>query len=118
MTATAITERIGVAKSSSGPRIGQLDALRGFALAGISVINIYQITGMRGIVDLQKLPIPHVLDMTAHQRFFPLFSLLFGIAFGIFLQRVQAKAQRPRLLLLPPGRARRTRGRTPVSAAR
>jgi uncharacterized protein len=86
-------------KPSSGRRIGQLDALRGFALGGILLVKISQITGMKSTVEEQKLPIPHVLDLTAHQRFFPLFSLLFGIGFGIFLQRAQAKAQRPRLLL-------------------
>lgn len=100
MTATAATERIGFAGVSSGPRIGQLDALRGFALGGILLINIQQLMHMRSIVDLQKLPIPHVLDLTAQQRFFPLFSLLFGVGFGIFLQRAQTKTQRPRLLLL------------------
>ncbi|CAL99898.1 putative membrane protein YeiB [Saccharopolyspora erythraea NRRL 2338] len=99
-TATAPTERIAFASSSSGPRIGQLDALRGLALGGILLVNIGQIMHMPGIVDLRKLPIPHVLDMTAHQRFFPLFSLLFGVGFGIFLQRAGARAQRPRLLLL------------------
>lgn len=107
MTATAATEKIGIARSGSGPRIGQLDALRGFALGGILLVNIQHMMRMTGIVDLQKLPVPHVLDLTAHQRFFPLFSLLFGVGFGIFLQRAQAKAQpaqpktqRPRVLLL------------------
>lgn len=99
-TANAVTERIELTKPGSNPRIGQLDALRGFALGGILLINIYQITGMSGIVDYQKLPIPHFLDLTAHQRFFPLFSVLFGLSFGIFLQRAETKAQQPRLLLL------------------
>ncbi|MGP4015043.1 DUF418 domain-containing protein [Saccharopolyspora sp. 5N708] len=100
MTAPAVTGRTGFAQSSSGPRIGQLDALRGFALGGILLVNIGQIMHMADIVDLRKLPIPHVLDLTAHQRFFPLFSLLFGVGFGIFLQRAQTRAPRPRLLLL------------------
>jgi uncharacterized protein len=51
---------------------------------------------MPTIVDGQKLPIPHILDLTAHERF----SLLFGVGFGIFLQRAQGRAERPRLLLL------------------
>ena len=99
MTDTAATERIGIARSA-GPRIGQLDALRGFALGGILLVNIEQMMRMTGIVDMQKVPGAHFLDLTAHQRFFPLFSLLFGVGFGIFLQRAQSKAQRPRLLLL------------------
>lgn len=113
MTATAATERIEMARSA-GPRIGQLDALRGFALGGILLVNIQQMMRMTGIVNMQKLPAAHFLDLTAHQRFFPLFSLLFGVGFGIFLQRAQSKAQsahlkdqsahlktqRPQLLLL------------------
>lgn len=110
MTAEAATERIRIARSV-GPRIGQLDALRGFALGGILLVNIQQMMRMTDIVDMQKLPAAHFLDLTAHQRFFPLFSLLFGVGFGIFLQRAQSKAQpktqsaqpktqRPRLLLL------------------
>lgn len=92
MTATAKTERIPIA-SSAGPRIGQLDALRGFALGGILLVNIQQMMRVTDIVDMQKLPAAHFLDLTAHQRFFPLFSLLFGVGFGIFLQRAQSKAQ-------------------------
>jgi uncharacterized protein len=89
----------GPAQSSSGPRIGELDALRGFALGGILLVNIGQIMQMTGTVDGRKLPIPYALDLTAHQRFFPLFALLFGVGFGIFLQRAHASAEPPRLLL-------------------
>ncbi|MBK1787651.1 DUF418 domain-containing protein [Prauserella cavernicola] len=100
MTAAAVAERPGAPTSSSGPRIGQLDALRGFALGGILLVNIQQLMLMRSTEDQEKLLIPHILDLTAQQRFFPLFSLLFGVGFGIFLRRAQAKADHPRLLLL------------------
>jgi len=98
-SADATSADAASAQSSSGPRIGRLDALRGFALCGILLVNVGQIMYMADIVDGRKLPIPHVLDLTANQRFFPLFALLFGVGFGIFLQRAQARAERPRLLL-------------------
>ena len=101
MTATAATERIPIARSA-GPRIGQLDALRGFALGGILLVNIQQMLRMTDIVDMQKLPAAHFLDLTAHQRFFPLFSLLFGVGFGIFLQRAQSRGQPPQPKTQPP----------------
>jgi uncharacterized protein len=98
-SADATSADAGSAQSSSGPRIGRLDALRGFALCGILLVNIGPLMQMPDIVDGRKLPIPHVLNLTADQRFFPLFSLLFGVGFGIFLPRAKARAERPRLLL-------------------
>ncbi|MER7011416.1 DUF418 domain-containing protein [Saccharopolyspora sp. NPDC000359] len=86
--------------SSGGRRIGELDALRGLALCGILFVNIGQILYLRSIVDLQKLPIPHTLDMFVQQRFFPVFSLLFGVGFGIFLGNASQRTARPRVVLL------------------
>lgn len=73
-------------------RIQALDALRGFALCGIILINIEQTFGM---VD-----VPPVVANAVRARFFVIFSLLFGIGFGIFLERAAARHDRPRLLLL------------------
>lgn len=83
----------------SGSRIGALDALRGLALCGIIFVNIPPVMHMSGIVDMRVLPVRHVLDMTVQQRFFPIFSLLFGVGFGIFLQRAGTRVGRPRLML-------------------
>ncbi|MER7083790.1 Uncharacterized membrane protein YeiB [Saccharopolyspora kobensis] len=86
--------------ASGGRRIGELDALRGLALCGILFVNIAQILYLQGIVDFQKLPIPHALDMFVQQRFFPIFSLLFGVGFGIFLGNASQRTARPRVVLL------------------
>ena len=56
-SADATSADAGSAQSSSGSRIGQLDALRGFALCGILLVNIGQIMQMADIVDGRKLPI-------------------------------------------------------------
>lgn len=86
--------------ASSGRRIGELDALRGLALCGILFVNIAQILYLRGTVDSEKLPIPHALDMFVQQRFFPIFSLLFGVGFGIFLGNAGQRTAQPRVVLL------------------
>src|SRR5829696_9018848 len=72
-------------------RIQALDVLRGFALCGIVLINIYQTLGMRDL--------PAGLEHFVMARFYVIFSLLFGIGFAIFLERASARSDRPRLLL-------------------
>lgn len=73
-------------------RIQALDVLRGFALWGIVVINIYQTLGMREL--------PAGLGLFVQARFYVIFSLLFGIGFAIFLERAAARSDRPRVLLV------------------
>ncbi|MFI6365781.1 DUF418 domain-containing protein [Nocardia sp. NPDC050630] len=80
------------------PRIHELDAVRGFALCGILVVDIWQLTDMRatigaGIVD----PVRHVLSVLFEGRFFPIFSFLFGLSFSLFLDQVAEGGDRPRL---------------------
>ncbi len=65
------------------------------ALCGILFVNIPPLLRM----DLEKLPIPHFLDLFVQQRFFPIFSLLFGVGFGLFLASAWNRSARPRLLL-------------------
>ncbi|MCX2730798.1 DUF418 domain-containing protein [Saccharopolyspora sp. NFXS83] len=81
------------------PRIGELDAVRGMALCGILFVNIPPLLMMTGTVDHRKLPVPHLLDLFVQQRFFPIFSLLFGVGFGLFLASAGKRSARPRLLL-------------------
>ncbi|MFI6512312.1 DUF418 domain-containing protein [Streptosporangium sp. NPDC050855] len=77
-------------------RISALDALRGFALCGIIFINIPQTMGMFAYAG--QLPEP--LRVFFLGRFYPIFYLLFGVGFGIFLRSAAKRSDRPRLLLL------------------
>ena len=85
------------------PRIATLDVLRGFALCGILLVNIAPVTrfGLRA-----ELPAPNLSDasgwlqLLVQQRFFPLFSLLFGVGFSLFLTSAARRHPRPRVLLL------------------
>ncbi|PRW65113.1 DUF418 domain-containing protein [Actinopolyspora mortivallis] len=83
----------------AGARLRWLDALRGFALCGILLVNVPQVLSMRGITDGEKHVVRHVLDMFVQQRFFPLFSLLFGVSFALVLHRAQDSTPHPRWVL-------------------
>jgi uncharacterized protein len=83
------------AASPSDPadRLTAIDALRGFALAGIVVVNIGQTFAMTDM--------PTWIGVVFFRRFFVLFSLLFGLGFGMFLQgRTVASAANARAALL------------------
>ncbi|MGW0201894.1 DUF418 domain-containing protein [Nonomuraea sp. NPDC003201] len=81
--------------SQSPARIAALDVLRGFALCGILPANIQAIAGAGDVVTGRAW-----LDLFVHQRFFPIFSLLFGIGFSLFLESAARHEPRPRVLLL------------------
>lgn len=83
------------------PRVWQLDVLRGFALCGILVVNIPQITQMPGYLDSGAVhPVRAALDVFVQNRFFPIFSLLFGISLALLLDGAAARTRHPRLVLL------------------
>jgi uncharacterized protein len=91
----AMTEVTAAGAATAGnprERIRALDSLRGFALCGILLVNIYQTLDMREP--------PRWLELFFEHRFFGIFSLLFGIGFGIFLDRAAARTDRPRVLLV------------------
>ncbi|TXK40954.1 DUF418 domain-containing protein [Nonomuraea sp. C10] len=77
-------------------RIAALDALRGFALCGIIFINIPQTMEMFAYAG--ELPTP--LLLLFYGRFYPIFYLLFGVGFGIFLASAARRTSRPRVLLV------------------
>ena len=77
--------------STPGRRIAELDVLRGFALCGILVVNILQ--------QLVGPPFPLAIDLLFVERFLSLFALLFGVGFGLFLERAAARTARPRVVL-------------------
>ncbi|WP_461145769.1 hypothetical protein [Salinifilum aidingensis] len=100
MTQPLTTAGTGDRSAAAAERLTELDVLRAVALAGILFVNIPPVMRMTGVVDGEVLPARHVLDLLVQQRFFPIFSLLFGVGFGIFLSRSAARAARPRVLLL------------------
>lgn len=64
-------------------RIDTLDVVRGVALCGILAANaptVLKLDAERGFNDVQI-----ALGLTVQERFFPIFSLLFGLGFGLML---------------------------------
>ncbi|NRQ35474.1 DUF418 domain-containing protein [Nonomuraea sp. NN258] len=84
------------------PRIAALDVLRGFALCGILLANVQPIAHVGGApVSAASASLGHeVLGLIVGQRFFPIFSLLFGVGFSLLLRSAAARTARPRLVLL------------------
>ncbi len=102
---------------SPGERIPLIDALRGFALCGILVINIKGFSGVE--YSLAAFPdaasrfglgtrsIEFLTDFLVEGKFYSIFSFLFGLGFSIQLTRGQEKpgwlrvyARRLRILFL------------------
>ncbi len=81
------------------PRVHELDALRGFAICGIMVVNTWQHT--RGALEnLTDTPVDRAIDLLMEGRFYPIFSFLFGISFVLFLDSARTRTAHPRLALL------------------
>lgn len=92
---------------SGRPRVAALDVLRGFALCGILLANVKPVAHMGGAVPVAPLTAAggdgggfDWLGLLVDQRFFPIFSLLFGIGFSLLLDSAGRHVGRPRLLLL------------------
>lgn len=82
--------------AAADERISELDALRGFALCGILVVNVYQqlLVVRHGVTGY-----PLAVEVLFYERFLPIFAVLFGVGFGIFLRRARSRTARPRLVL-------------------
>ncbi len=110
--ATALPDRPGTAARASGwpqtaahssgrPRIVALDVLRGFALCGILLTSVPSIPQVDDSLRPETASSGvDWLGVLVHQRFFPIFSLLFGISFALLLDSAGRRVPRPRLLLL------------------
>ncbi|RBQ16026.1 hypothetical protein DP939_32450 [Spongiactinospora rosea] len=91
----------GTAPPMRRARVVALDVLRGFALCGILPANVAPIANTGEAV--RAVTAGHGVDLLAllvHQRFFPIFSLLFGIGFSLLLESAGDRVERPRVLLL------------------
>ncbi|MFC7646267.1 DUF418 domain-containing protein [Streptosporangium lutulentum] len=81
--------------------------LRGFALCGILLANVKPIAHMVDAVSVVRPVVTANRDdawlgpgLFVDQRFFPIFSLLFGIGFSLLLESAGRNVPRPRVLLL------------------
>ncbi|WP_066371689.1 DUF418 domain-containing protein [Herbidospora mongoliensis] len=92
-----------MARQSPRPRIVALDVIRGFALCGILVANVRPIATTVGLLPPDAAP-PSTADLwlglLVDHRFFPVFSLLFGMGFSLLYESAVARGVSPRLVLL------------------
>jgi uncharacterized protein len=81
-------------------RIEVIDALRGFALAGVLFANLFAFSGYLFLPEEQQATLPggavngivHMLaNVFVNGKFITIFSLLFGLGFGIQLARARAR---------------------------
>lgn len=113
----------GHATTSAGrPRIAALDVVRGFALCGILLANVQPIAATGAFTATSDPGGAEAawLGLLVEQRFFPIFSLLFGVGFSLLLDSAAARTARPRVVLLQPapGAARARRGALRAAVAR
>jgi uncharacterized protein len=81
-----------------------LDSLRGFALLGVLLDNLFGFTGW-GFLSMQEKealttwPVDRILGLAelsfVHGKFYSLFSLLFGIGFSVILIRNEQRGTNP-----------------------
>ncbi|GIH51736.1 Uncharacterized membrane protein YeiB [Microbispora rosea] len=93
----------GHATTSAGrPRIAALDVVRGFALCGILLANVQPIAATGAFVPPSTPGGSEAawLGVLVEQRFFPIFSLLFGVGFSLLLDSAATRTARPRVILL------------------
>jgi len=88
-----------MAISHKSDRIHSVDALRGFALAGVALVHMTEqyIAGpspegfMEGVNGLPDQIIQGILQLFFTGKFFALFSILFGLSFAIQMQSAELK---------------------------
>jgi uncharacterized protein len=74
-------------------RLVSLDVLRGFALFGILIVNIMEFSP--DAVSPIDRAVRQTITVMAEGTFFPLFSLLFGVGFAVFLGRAADAGRNP-----------------------
>lgn len=99
MSATEPDPIAGVTPGAGPVRVAErilaLDAVRGFALFGILVVNVLGVSGLRALsVDETSAIEPalhQIVQIFFQGKFLSLFSILFGISFFLQLDRLHAK---------------------------
>ncbi|MGH0516415.1 DUF418 domain-containing protein [Bacillus cereus] len=88
-----------------GERIHSIDIIRGIAVLGIFLVNWPVIAGVdsseiSGIYEGVDSYIRLFYDMFIQTKFYTIFSFLFGLGFYIFMNRAEAKTDRPKTLFV------------------
>lgn len=78
-------------------RLETLDVIRGFALCGIAFVNFPPIAGIYAMPEDRQ--VRDFLDLFVQERFFPIFSLVFGLSFGLLARSTRRKYVHPRRVL-------------------
>lgn len=87
------------AGDATDERIFTLDALRGFALVGIALINVRSLIGAGVPTNSAADNFVATFDMFFVQgRFYPIFAFLFGVGFFIFMRNAERRGDGPRVL--------------------
>jgi uncharacterized protein len=68
-----------------GARIHRVDVLRGFALAGVCLVNVFESDTVAPSAEESAIGI--AVNFLAEGSFYPLFSLLFGLGFALQIAR-------------------------------
>jgi uncharacterized protein len=77
-----------------------IDALRGFALGGVLMVNLASLTLYEFLPDAARVGLPtagfdaialQAMELLVNIKFITLFSLLFGLGFSLQMERAQAK---------------------------
>ncbi|MBB4915023.1 DUF418 domain-containing protein [Streptosporangium saharense] len=82
-----------------GERVTALDVVRGFALCGILLANVQPIAAS-GAAAVTPDNGAAWMGLFVDQRFFPIFSLLFGVGFSLLFDSAARRTARPRVVLL------------------
>lgn len=101
ITATTTDPGTTTRRPASTARIATLDVLRGLALCGIMIVNLPPMFDLGVLTGNGSVENFYAFEQDFVQnRFFPIFSILFGIGFGIMWNSARARSPRPRLALL------------------
>ena len=85
----ASAREVGFAPVAPEERVQSLDVLRGLALFGILIVNILVYAPKPS--SAADWVTAKVISIAAEGSFYPLFSLLFGVGFAVFLDRAASR---------------------------
>lgn len=81
-------------------RISELDFMRGFALLGIILTNIISMMQPPDLINQNQVNYLALIDYFVENKFFAIFSFLFGVGFYIFINNAKQKGLNANKLFL------------------